>query len=164
MDVFSSHRTDGGVTLDPATTALVVVDMINDFCKSGGAMVLPGYERLVPYQLRVIDAARQIARERAQSFLKPEHQKRILTAYDAFGAEPGFAAVVPNDDVLANDGTLSILRYVPRIAHAGTDAQIGGDLREAWTDFDAGSEAFWSEMEDVVAMVERIDAESRTDG
>ena len=59
MDVFSSHRTDGGVALDPATTALVVVDMINDFCKPGGAMVLPGYERLVPYQLRVIDAARR---------------------------------------------------------------------------------------------------------
>ena len=111
-----------------------------------------------------IDAVRQIARERAQSFLRPEHQKRILTAYDAFGAEPGFAAVVPNDDVLANDGNLSILRYVPRIAHADTDTQIGGDLREAWTDFDAGSEAFWSEMEDVVAMVERIDAESRADG
>ena len=40
-----------------------------------------------------IDAVRQIARERAQSFLTPEHQTRILTAYDAFGAEPGFAAV-----------------------------------------------------------------------
>ena len=103
-----------------------------------------------------IDAVRQIARERAQSFLTPEHQKRILAAYDAFADEPGFAAVAPNDDVLANDGNLSILRYVPRIADADTDTQIGGDLREAWTDFDTGSEAFWSEIEDVVAMVERI--------
>ncbi|MCY4377570.1 MAG: N-6 DNA methylase, partial [Spirochaetaceae bacterium] len=111
-----------------------------------------------------INAVRQGARERAQSFLTSEHQNRILTAYDAFVDEPGFAAVVPNDDVLANDGNLSILRYVPRIAHADADTQIGEDLREAWTDFDAGSEAFWSEMQDVVAMVERIAAESRSDG
>ena len=33
--------------------------MINDFCKPGGRMVLPGYETLVPYQLAVIEAARQ---------------------------------------------------------------------------------------------------------
>ena len=111
-----------------------------------------------------IDAVRQIARERAQSFLTPEHQKRILTAYDAFDAEPGFAAVASKEDVLGNDGNLSILRYVPRIARADTDTQIGGDLREAWTDFDAGSEAFWRELDDVVAMVERIAAKSESDG
>ena len=111
-----------------------------------------------------IDAVRQIARERAQSFLTAEHQMRILTAYEAFSDEPGFAAVASNDDVLANDGNLSIARYVRRIADADTDTQIGGDLREAWTDFDAGSAAFWREMDDAVAMVERIVAESRSDG
>ena len=98
------------------------------------------------------------------SFLTPEHQKRILAAYKVFGDEPGFAAVAAQDDVLANDGNLSILRYVPRIANADTDTQIGGDLQEAWTDFDAGSSAFWREMDDVVAMVERIAAESHSDG
>ena len=111
-----------------------------------------------------IDAVRQVARERAQSFLTPEHQKRILAAYEVFDDDPGFAAVVPNDEVLTNDGNLSIVRYVPRMAHADTDTQIGGDLWEAWTDFDAGRQALWSEMEDVVAMVERIAAESRSDG
>ena len=111
-----------------------------------------------------IDAVRQIARERAQSFLTPEHQKRILTAYEVFGDEPGFAAVVSNDDVLANDGNLSILRYVPRIADADTDTQFRGNLRDAWADFDAGSAAFWREMDDVVAMVDRIAAESQSDG
>ena len=111
-----------------------------------------------------IDAVHQIARERAQSFLTPEHQKRILAAYDAFRDEPGFAAAVPNDDVLANDGNLSILRYVRRRTDADADAQTGGDLRQAWTDFDAGSAAFWREMDDVVAMVDRIAAESRSDG
>ena len=58
MDVFSSHRSDAGMVLDPKAAAVVVVDMVNDFCKPGGAMVLPGYERLVGPQLQVIKAAR----------------------------------------------------------------------------------------------------------
>ena len=38
----------------PKRAAVVVVDMINEFCKPGGKMVLPGYESLVPPQLSVI--------------------------------------------------------------------------------------------------------------
>ncbi|MBX3598860.1 MAG: cysteine hydrolase [Rhizobiaceae bacterium] len=59
MDVFSSHRQAGEIILDPSKTAVIVVDMINEFCKPGGLMVLPGYEKLVPQQLQVIDAARK---------------------------------------------------------------------------------------------------------
>ena len=111
-----------------------------------------------------IDAVRQIARERAQSFLTSEHQKQILNAYEAFGDEPGFAAVRSNDDVLAIDGNLSIPRYVRRISGADSDTHTEGDLREAWANFDAGSAGFWREMDDAVAMVDRIVAESRSDG
>ena len=111
-----------------------------------------------------IDAVRQITRERAQSFLTPEHQARILTVYEAFGDEPGFAAVRSNEDVLANDGNLSIPRYVRRISDSDSDTRTDGDLRQAWANFDAGSAAFWREMDDVVAMVERIAAENRPDG
>lgn len=58
IDVFSAHRNTGRVQLEPARAAVLVVDMVNDFCKPGGAMVLPGYEVLVPKQRIVIDAAR----------------------------------------------------------------------------------------------------------
>jgi ureidoacrylate peracid hydrolase len=58
VDVFSAHRQDDAVTLDPGRAAVIVVDMINEFCKPGGRMVLPGYERLVGPQRLVIDAAR----------------------------------------------------------------------------------------------------------
>ena len=58
IDVFSAHRNAGRVSLDPARTAVIVVDMINEFCKPGGKMVLPGYEALVGPQLSVIEAAR----------------------------------------------------------------------------------------------------------
>ena len=59
VDVFSAKKLERQVRIDPAATAVIVVDMLNEFCKPGGAMVLPGYERLVPPQRRVIDAARE---------------------------------------------------------------------------------------------------------
>lgn len=59
MDSFSSHRqAAGGVVLAPASTAVVVVDMLNDFCTDGGLMVLPGAQRLYDPQRAVLDAAR----------------------------------------------------------------------------------------------------------
>jgi len=58
VDVFSAKKHDDEVRLDPGATAILVVDMVNDFCKEGGAMVLPGYERLVPPQRRLIEAGR----------------------------------------------------------------------------------------------------------
>lgn len=58
IDVFSSHRHADRAALDPRRAAIIVVDMINEFCKPGGKMVLPGYETLVAPQLSVIEAAR----------------------------------------------------------------------------------------------------------
>lgn len=59
VDVFSAKKLERRMQIDPRATAVVVVDMLNEFCKPGGAMVLPGYEALVPPQRRVIAAARQ---------------------------------------------------------------------------------------------------------
>ena len=102
-----------------------------------------------------LDAVREVARERAQSFLTAAHQQRILKAYRAFADEPGFAAVATTADVLANDGNLSIPRYVRRPA---------GDLRSAWAEFDAGSRDFWRRMDEVVEMLDGVVAEQKADG
>lgn len=59
-DVFSDKRREADARLVAQRTAVVVVDMENDFCCEGGAMVLPGYERLIGPQLTVIDAARAV--------------------------------------------------------------------------------------------------------
>ncbi|HTT38921.1 MAG TPA: isochorismatase family cysteine hydrolase [Burkholderiales bacterium] len=59
VDVFSAKKLERQIHVDPKSTALIVVDMVNEFCKPGGAMVLPGYEALVPPQRTVIAAARQ---------------------------------------------------------------------------------------------------------
>jgi ureidoacrylate peracid hydrolase len=57
-DSFSAHRSERPMTFEPARSAVVVVDMINDFCKPGGAMVLPGYEALLGPQTAILEAAR----------------------------------------------------------------------------------------------------------
>lgn len=61
LDPFSAHRvaaSDREWTLEPHRTALLVVDMLNDFCEPGGAMVLPGADRLYGAIGRLVDAAR----------------------------------------------------------------------------------------------------------
>jgi len=59
VDVFSAKKLEREVLIDPRATGIVVIDMLNEFCKPGGAMILPGSERLVPPQTRVIDAGRR---------------------------------------------------------------------------------------------------------
>lgn len=58
VDPFSAKGSAESADIKPQSTAVLVVDMENDFCVEGGAMVLPGYEKLIGPQMRVIDAAR----------------------------------------------------------------------------------------------------------
>lgn len=74
-DVFSAHRHTEMIRLDARRSAVVVVDMVNDFCKPGGAMVLPGYEALVAPQLAIIDAAR--ASGAAVVWVHDEHRRNM---------------------------------------------------------------------------------------
>lgn len=59
IDVFSAKNVSGQTQLDPDTTAILVIDMLNEFCKPGGAMVLPGYEELLEPQTALIKAGRK---------------------------------------------------------------------------------------------------------
>ena len=102
-----------------------------------------------------IDAVAEIARERGQSFLRSEHQARILTAYREFADEPGFAAVASTADVLTAEGNLSIARYVkkpkPRVP-CGEAVTVAG----AWNDFDTQGRDFWTGMDALLEMLEGI--------
>ena len=102
-----------------------------------------------------IDAVAEIARERAQSFLRDAHQARILAAYQAFEEEPGFAAVVSTADVLAAEGNLAIARYVkkPKPEVAAEDAV---SLALAWGNFDAAGREFWTGMDAMVDMLDGL--------
>jgi nicotinamidase-related amidase len=47
------------VRVDPSRTALVVVDMQNDFVKDGGSLVVPDAEGTIPAIRRLLDLARE---------------------------------------------------------------------------------------------------------
>ncbi len=59
-DNFSEKRTTEAVTLDPDHCAILVVDMLNDFFKPGGAMVLEGGDILYEPIERLTQNARQL--------------------------------------------------------------------------------------------------------
>jgi type I restriction enzyme M protein len=100
-----------------------------------------------------IDAVHEVAREHSLSFLRPEHQRRILDAYRSFSDQVGFAAVATVDDVLGNEGNLSIPRYVTRPKGAN---RSDGDFGSAWSEFDSSGRDFWLELD---ALVDALDVD-----
>lgn len=103
-----------------------------------------------------IDAVNEVARERAQSFLKPEHQQRILSALKDFGDVPGFAKVATLAAIGANAGNLSIPLYVKRSAAASAADNIGEAARlgSAWEQWKNDGRVFWQQMD---ALVDTLD-------
>src|SRR5690606_35880915 len=65
-----------------------------------------------------INAVDEVAREHAQSFLRGRHQQRILSAYEGFTDEEGFATVVTLDQIAEKRYSLAIPLYVTRTAPA----------------------------------------------
>jgi type I restriction enzyme M protein len=104
-----------------------------------------------------IDAVNEVVRERAQSFLTPVNQARILAAYRTFADDPGFAALATTESILATDASLAIPRYVRRTptAVAGEHA----DLASAWAAFEESGREFWLQMDELVESLDLAVAE-----
>jgi len=100
-----------------------------------------------------IDAVREVARERAQSFLRPEHQARIFAAYRRFAPESGFAAVATAEEALARGGNLSVHHYVNRVA-GGDSSGDSASLTGAWAALEEGGGPFWSEMDELAQILD----------
>ncbi|MGI8936765.1 MAG: type I restriction-modification system subunit M [Iamia sp.] len=80
----------------------------------------------------LIDAVNEVTRERARSFLTPDHIERIVSAYGTFADDEGFAAVATLDDIASQNGNLSIPLYVKR---PGAPAEHDLELAvTAWRD------------------------------
>jgi len=103
-----------------------------------------------------IDALNEVTRERAQSFLKPEHQQRILEAFRAFAPIDGLAAVATLDQITRNGANLSIPLYVKRATSSanGNGTIEAVSLSAAWEKWQTDGRAFWQQMD---ALVETLD-------
>jgi ureidoacrylate peracid hydrolase len=52
MDEFSAHKVETAIKLDARRTAVLVVDMLNDFCKPGVPWFFPAMSGLIAPQRR----------------------------------------------------------------------------------------------------------------
>jgi type I restriction enzyme M protein len=105
----------------------------------------------------LIDAVNEVARERAVSFLKTEHQERIEGAYRAFEDEPGFARVATRDEIAANAFSLSIPLYVKRPSvNAVADGTPVQTVAQAWAAWEASGRAFWQQMDATVDLLDGL--------
>lgn len=102
-----------------------------------------------------IDAVNEVARMQAQSFLKPEHQQRILSAYQTYLDEPGFAKAASLKEIAAQDYSLSIPLYVRRKVHQ-SHSQEAKMLAEVWEDWEQTGRSFWQEMDAVIEMLDNL--------
>jgi type I restriction enzyme M protein len=80
-----------------------------------------------------INAVNEVAREQAQSFLRERHQQKILSAYESFTDDQGFAAVASRDQIADKGYSLAIPLYVANSAtSAGGEILSVDEAVEAW--------------------------------
>jgi len=104
-----------------------------------------------------IDAVNEVARERAQSFLKTVHQTRILAAYNAFTDDPGFAKVSTIEDILSKEGNLSIRRYVrPEDNRNGNEGEDDKTLKKTWEEYESDGHDFLKQMNELVDILDGV--------
>jgi type I restriction enzyme M protein len=108
------------------------------------------------HKVLFIDALNEITRERAQSFLKSEHQQRILEAFQDFDVLPGFAKVITLTELQAQAYNLSIPLYVKRQTsntHSADSKEQSASLAEAWDTWQANDREFWLQMDALVEIL-----------
>jgi type I restriction enzyme M protein len=108
-----------------------------------------------------IDAVNEVTRERAQSFLTPANQQRILATYKVFADVAGFAKVATLAEIGVNAANLSIPLYVRRIAAAAATDSNGDavSLRSTWAQWQNDGRAFWQQMDGLVESLDGLIAE-----
>ncbi len=92
------------------------------------------------------------------SFLRPEHQARIVDAYRPLPSEPGFAQAVPMADVAAQGYSLSIPLFVKRDSNGASTVEHGS-LSELWAAWEQDGRVFWQEMDALVEMLDDLTTE-----
>ena len=102
-----------------------------------------------------IDAVNEISREKAHSFLGPEHQARILEAYRTFVDEASLCSVVSTAEVLEAEANLSIARYVKKSKAEGAVGEAK-TLAEAWNTFEREGGEFWAGMDGLSDMLDGL--------
>lgn len=92
-----------------------------------------------------INAVDEVRRDKTISMLEEKHIQKIFTAYKKYEDVEGFARVVGNEDILANNATLNISQYVSKLAIQ--DNSPKRDLSEMMEDWSASRLNLHQELE-----------------
>ena len=103
-----------------------------------------------------IGAVNEVTRERAQSFLTPKQQQRILECFNTFDIEDGFSAVATLEQITANNANLSIPLYVKRLTAINSGTEQPATLTEAWTHWQTDGQVFWQQMDELVETLDGL--------
>lgn len=112
-----------------------------------------------------INAVNEVTRERAQSFLADDHNRRIVAAYRSFGEDEGFARVVGNDEIREKGCSLSIPLFVrasnkqPMVVSEGSETYGKDSLRHAVTSWQESSAALRESIVALFRMLENRETE-----
>lgn len=71
-----------------------------------------------------INAVNEFEREQAQSFLRENHQMRILTAYEGFSDESGFSKIATLKQIADKDYSLAIPLYVNAVTASHRNDEV----------------------------------------
>lgn len=105
----------------------------------------------------------EVARERAMSFLKAEHQARIEGAYRAFVDEEGFAKVASLREIAEQGFSLSIPLYVKRSrASVSAEGEAGESLADAFSRWEEEGREFWQRMDALTEVLDGLMDERRS--
>ena len=96
-----------------------------------------------------IDAINEVTRERAQSFLTPEHIEHIASTYLNFEPEVGYSMIATIDEIAAQDFKLSIPLYVKKEA-----SEKRPDMTIALADWRASSTELRNSAQELLALLD----------
>lgn len=102
-----------------------------------------------------INAVNEVTRERAHSFLTEDHIRRIVTAYQTFDYEKGFAQVVSNNDIRDNGCNLSIPLYVRAADRNGNGTTDTISPKQVITNWQQNSMALRESMNGLLSTLEK---------
>lgn len=81
-----------------------------------------------------INAVDEVRRDKTISMLEEKHIQKIFSAYKKYEDVEGFAKVVNNEDILANNATLNISQYVSKLAiQDNTSTRDLSEMLEDWS-------------------------------
>ncbi|TFF96953.1 cysteine hydrolase [Candidatus Thorarchaeota archaeon] len=140
--------------IDPKKTSLIVVDMLNDFVRDDGALVVPGAKALVSNQKKLLEAARDA--EMMIVYLTDNHEPDD----DEFEKWPPHAVVGTwgakiIDELEPRDGS----HVVPKRRYSGF---FGTDLDLRLREAGVGSIVLVGVLTDICVMYTSADASART--